>query len=287
MSHAAAAEIFARIIRDKTDVVMVFPTGFDGTSAMSSLEGHLVEADENMARFCIHPRFMNILPTGEGNGFPALLPIEINFMAHGRAEDGAPVQLLVRSNSRLLTVDHGPDGRPSHLVFRVEENFEARHARRHPRLEWKPEMRVNLRLGAIAALPATLHELRCFFETSLAAMKQHPQLVNISIGGACLTVPRILAQQEQEMGHGFLFVYSTATSEAHSKPRVLHCRQLGIRSDLSGDTDVALRLQFMAELDWARSTENLVWNDVSQTGSSAINGFFRLFPKGVNVWKKA
>ncbi len=252
---------------------------------MASLEGHLVEADENMARFCIHPRSLNVLPAEDENGFPALLPIEINFMASSRDEDGVPVQLLVRHNSRLLTVDYGADGRPSHLVFRVEKNFEARPARRHPRLDWKPEMRVNLRLGAIAALPATLHELRCFFETSLSAVKQHPQLINISIGGACLTVPRLLAQQGQEMGHGFLFVYSTAAT-AHSKPRVLHCRQLGTRSDLSDDNDVALRLQFMAELDWGKSTEKLVWNDVSQTGSSAINEFFRLFPKGINVWRK-
>lgn len=286
MSHAAAAEIFARVIRDKTNVVMVFPTGFDGASAMSSLEGHLVEADENMARFCIHPRFLKVLPVEQEDHFPALLPIEINFMATGRAENGSPVLLMVRSNSRLLTVDYGTDGRPSHLVFRTEENFAARPARRHARIAWKPEMHVNLRLGAITTLPATMSELRHFFETTLAAMKQQPQIVNISIGGACLAVPRLMAQQSQESENSYLFVFSTPGRDARSKPRLILCRQLGIRSDLSDEETVALRLQFISELDWGRSTEKLEWKDVSQTGSATINEFFRMFPKGINVWKK-
>lgn len=286
MPHAMGTEIFARIIREKTNVVMVFPSGFDGESAMSSLEGHIVEADSNIARFCIHPRFLKLLPRSGEKDFPALLPIELNFVTSGRAESGAPVLLLVRSNSRLLTVDYGQDGRPSLLEFRVEENFAARHARRHPRLEWSAEKHVDLRLGAVEKLPETLSDLRCFFESIRAGTKQQPRIVNISIGGACLMVPRHLVRQEQEMESDFLFVYSTLSSKAGGKPTVLHCRQLGIRPELGDEENVALRLQFMSELDWSKNAERLVWKDVSQAGSPSINEFFRLFPKGVNCWKK-
>lgn len=285
LSPPTTAELFAQIIREKTSVTLVFPAGFDGESRMCSMEGTIVENEGNMARFLIHPRYLPSISHDREQALPALLPVELNVITSVIVGTVAH-QILFRAAGALLTVDYGPDDKPSHFIFRVDDNLSFRRGRRHQRHAWKEHMRANLRLGNVPARPDTLYDLRQHLEHSLSGEDFRPQIVNISQGGICLTVPRAFAEQPGISPDGFLFVYTTASASEHKRPRIFLCRQAGVRPDLCDAETVALRLQFMQELDWSKSTEMLVWKDVSKTGSATINEFFRQFPKGLNMWKK-
>ena len=286
MVHPGGAEFFPQLIRDKTDVTLVFPKGFDSASRMVSMEGNIVEAEGNVARFCIHPRNLPLLPSDKGSALPALLPIELNFVTSLNREDGSSLVLLFRGTGKLLNTVCGARDTPTHFTLMLDDNLAVRRDRRHKRHDWKEGMYANAGLGNVAALPQTLNELRQPLESTLLGTHFRPEIVNISLGGICLIVPRDYAEQPDLVPDGFLFVCTTAKPGERKRPTVLLCRRVGERPDLAEDNRVALRLQFVKELDWSKSTDNLVWKDVSRTGSGAINEFFRQFPKGLNVWKK-
>lgn len=252
---------------------------------MRSMEGVIVDIESNVARFLVHSRYLPAISHEKAQAWPALLPVELNVITSVTVGSIAH-QILFRASGALLTVDYDRDDTPSHFIFRVDDNLSIRRGRRHQRHAWQEHMRANIRLDNVPVAPKTLHELRQHLEHSLTGADFRPQVVNISMGGICLTVPRAFAEQEAISPDGFLFVYTTATPSEHKRPRIFLCRQAGVRPDLENADTIALRLQFIQELDWAKSTETLAWQDVSKTGSATINEIFRQFPKGLNMWKK-
>lgn len=280
-----ATSLLPRLLAEKTLVILVFPEGLNGKSAPLSVEGEIVHADISIARFHIHEYSQSAVTIENEHAIPALMPCQFNFVTTLNKAGVDEVLLWFGGKANLLHVEYSPSGLPSHFLLKVGDDFAVRRARRHPRLDWQDNMHAVVGLDMVRALPKSRENLLQHLKTAFKETPARPQVVNLSMGGLCLNVPRLLVRQTQGLHDTYLFSYYSANPAKGKLPTVFLSRKLGVRQDISDYKSQAFRMQFLRELDWTQSGDTLVWKDISESGSESVNEFFDMVRTGI-VQKK-
>ena len=101
-------------------------------------------------------------------------------------------------------------------------------------------------------------------------------IVNISASGACLWVP-----DEPEIrcisGEPDILLYMIAKSDSSDNlPYVLLGKKLGYLRETQANS-LAVRVNFVYELDCEKSSSRLIWNKIAGNGSSRLRTYLRQY----------
>ncbi len=142
--------------------------------------------------------------------------------------------------------------------------------RKDKRLNWKDEYTNLLGLLVVSDPPANRQalraEIKAYYKTH---SERRPNLINLSAGGACLSVDADLARRALMAHELYLFFLAPAFAGQGEPPHIFMGKKVGTYRDAHERT-LALRMRFIYELDWDKSQFALHWADIEFSGSERL-----------------
>ena len=181
-----------------------------------------------------------------------------------------------KGEGRVLGVTRNAGGEVSQVHLLLASKCVVRRMRRDKRIEWNEHY---CRMSGVLHVPQTpeygcdlknmLHEHRC-------AVVGGTPIVNISASGACLWIP-----DEPEVkcisGEPDILLYMVAVSDSPTNlPYVFLGKKLGYMRETQGNF-LAVRVNFVYELDCEKSSSRLIWNKIAGNGSSRLRTYLRQY----------
>ena len=185
-------------------------------------------------------------------------------------------RLGYKGEGRVLDVIRNAGGEVSHVHLLLASKCVVRRMRRDKRIAWNERY---CRISGVLHVPRTpesgcdlknlLHGHRC---TAVAGTP----IVNISASGACLWVP-----DEPEIkcisGDPDILLYMISMSgSSDNLPYVFLGKKLGYMRETQANS-LAVRVNFVYELDCEKSSSRLIWNKIAGNGSSRLRTYLRQY----------
>ena len=268
---STSVNVLQQTLQQNALVTIILPGGYDGRSERVQLAGRFADIKDNVARFICETRDGQAVDKKfAGKRSPGSLISEIffNVMQPDGADGEEPVGYS--SQGDILQIELDPDGGPREIMLRVYRRFNTRRLRRDPRLRWEEGMQALVGLDIVNEPPADRTSLRFLLEETFRGADNKAGLINISAGGACLCVERQMATRGLNAHELYLFLFSPEPPKKNQLPYIFLCKKSGMLKGICQEERIALRLQFLQELDWALSQTTLQWNDIESTGSEAM-----------------
>lgn len=184
----------------------------------------------------------------------------------------------VNASARILSVEQDANGSLNAIVLRFNRNYTTRPLRKNKRYRWSKELTKLLRISLPINIPETKEELAALLLSDSKQNKNlaQPSLVDISAGGCCAFVSRELSQSTFATEKLYLFFFMTMRSEKNDHPYILLAKRLGYGDVDSKNNTIAVRMRFLAELDWS-SHQKIQWFDIRENGSPRLAQHLALF----------
>ena len=273
--RSASLLLMQELIENGTEITLTVQINREAFSFDLEIAGILTDLDSNIAMFrASDTSIAHYLHTSDGE---MAIPFNISFVLNVICIAGYPLPMLHRGHGHILAV-RLQDGE-LYLTIRLSPHFTTRAIRRHERLDWEPYMKASVGLKIISPIPKKRIFLRPVVDDILRETEHKPEIMNISAGGACLLVHRELASHSMAESSSYLMVFSPY-AERNKPPFIIQCRKSGIRPDSEVGLYVGLRLQFVRELDWKLSTEDLFWKNIIAYGSDTFGEVVEKFRNG-------
>ncbi|MCR5813933.1 MAG: hypothetical protein K6G15_05540 [Desulfovibrio sp.] len=184
----------------------------------------------------------------------------------------------VNASARIMSVVQDPKGRLSSLVLRFNRNYLTRPLRKNKRYRWNEAFTRLLRINLPINIPETKEELAELLRSDASQNKHFtpPSLVDISAGGCCAFMPRELSQTTFATEKLYLVFFMSMRSEKTDPPFIFLAKRLGYGDVDEKKNSIAVRMRFLAELDWS-SRQKIQWFDIREDGSSRLSKHLELF----------
>ena len=184
----------------------------------------------------------------------------------------------VNGSARILSVQKDTQGRLTSMMLRFNRNYITRPLRKNKRYRWSVEFTRLLRISLPTNVPETKEALADLLRSD-ASQNKHlaaPVLVDISAGGCCSYMARELSQSAYATEKLYLFFFMSMRSKKTDPPFIFIAKRLGF-GNMDAKTDsIAVRMRFLAELDWS-SSQKIQWFDIREDGSPRLAKHLALF----------
>lgn len=179
--------------------------------------------------------------------------------------------IRVEYEGRATILDRalGRNNLPKTLGLRVSLPSRVRRRRRHDRLCCRPGRVEAAGLVLVEAPPRRPQELARLLES--AAAQGAPELLNLSVSGACLLAGEAIRQKLMAAQERYLVSFRALTPEGPSRPLAFLGRKVGVFPRRDGPA--ALRIRFSEELLW--NGGELSWLNIERNGSAVLARLLR------------
>lgn len=200
--------------------------------------------------------------------FPADPACEYFFVLDGVRRPKGATRMEYSGKAFILDRMLMPNNLPGFLRLRFSLPSRIRPLRRHPRKSCSRGLEIIPGLVLVEKVPQNRSQLVGLLHRYYKSKNRpRPVLVNISAGGACVRTADQIAQRLMGTEESYLFFFFLKTAGREMKPWVFLGRKVGVSPGLDGG---GLRIQFMRELVWQSSSEELVWRDICSEGSEKL-----------------
>lgn len=185
-------------------------------------------------------------------------------------------RLGYRGEGRVLGVTKNGQGEVSQVHLLLGSKCFVRRMRRDKRIEWSEHYcRVSGALR-VSRTPEYGCDLKNLLQTHRGTGAAGTPIVNISASGACLWVP-----DEPEIksisGEPDILLYMIAAADAPNElPYIFLGKKLGYLREMQPNA-LAVRVNFVYELDCENPSNRLTWNKISGSGSSRLRTYLRRY----------
>lgn len=263
--------LIQHLIDNGVEITLSIQTGSEIFPELE-LAGVLTNLDGNSVTFKAFEPDMGVYIPHTEPGVAILF--EFSFVLNIVCMAGYPLPILHHGHGQIHGVHRDEEGLT--LTIWLSPHFTTRAIRRHERLDWQPYMKATIGLRIVSPLPKKRIFLRPIVDAILRDEENRPEIMNISAGGACLLVHRELASHSMAESSSFLMIFSPFAAHG-TPPHIIQCRKSGIRPDSEIGPFVGLRLQFVREIDWEKSADDLVWRNILAYGSEAFGAMVEQF----------
>lgn len=179
--------------------------------------------------------------------------------------------IRVEYEGRATILDRalGRNNLPKALELRVSLPSRIRRRRRHDRIPCRPGRVEGAGLVLVEAPPRRPQDLARLLEA--AAAQGAPQLLNLSVSGACLLAGEAIRQKLMAAQERYLVAFTPLTPARTPRPLAFLGRKVGVYPRPGGRA--ALRIRFSEELDW--NGDELRWLNIERNGSAMLARLLR------------
>ena len=183
--------------------------------------------------------------------------------------------IRVEYEGRATILDRalGRNNLPRTLGLRVSLPSRIRRRRRHDRIGCRPGRIEGAGLVLVEAPPRRAQDLARLLESEAA--HDAPQLLNLSVSGACLLAGEAIRQKLMAAQERYLVSFMPVTPERLARPLAFLGRKVGVFP--RSDGPAALRIRFSEELQWAG--DELRWMNIERNGSAILARLLRHWEK--------
>lgn len=155
----------------------------------------------------------------------------------------------------------GPGGELVYLGMRFSRHVTVRQLRNGKRIPWRDEYSRVASILLAPDRPNTCNDLRTILGTYNHDNAPHTRIIDVSEGGACVSMPEVLAMPSYGGDATYLFFLQPSIVPATAPPFVFLAKRAGFGKTVNGN-GVAVRLRFQEELDWNARRTRLHWINV-------------------------
>lgn len=272
--RSASLLLIEELIDNGVEITLLIQTGSEIFPELE-MTGVLTKLDSNLATFKpSEPGLGVYIPHFEPG---ETIPFEYSFVLNILCLAGYPMPILHHGRGQILDICRDP--LDFSLTIWLSPHYTTRAIRRHERLEWEPHMKATVGIRIVSPMPKKRILLRPIVDAILHEEEHKPEVMNIAAGGACLLVHRDLASHSMAESANFLMVFSPYAARG-IPPHIIQCRKSGIRPNSEIGAYVGLRLQFVREIDWEKSADDLVWRTILASGSESFGEMVEKFRDG-------
>lgn len=217
--------------------------------------------------------------TLENQEIPSLYP-NCEYVAILSTNVAGRVQLVEYSGTgRILKLVNGSSGVPTQLQAHFSLPGKVRPLRRHPRqncANWQDVIPgLALSTNDIHNRPQLLSFMKKYFRQK---KRSALSLINISPGGVCLRTDDAIARKLMNASDRYLFFFFLKSPLEEKIPWVFLGRKAGAFR-IADSMDNGLRIQFMQELQWQNSVNDLCWSNIAALGSDNLQRMLEQSPQ--------
>ncbi|MDY0260077.1 MAG: hypothetical protein RBR41_10495 [Desulfovibrio sp.] len=185
-------------------------------------------------------------------------------------------RLGYKGEGRVLGVTRNVGGEVSQVRLLLASKCVVRRMRRDIRIEWNEHYCRMSGVLHVTRAPEFGCDLKNLLQEHRGTAVDGTPIVNISAGGARLWVP-----DEPEIkcisGEPDILLYMIAKSDSSDNlPYVLLGKKLGYLRETQANS-LAVRVNFVYELDCEKSSNRLTWNKIAGNGSSRLRTYLRQY----------
>ncbi|MBQ7618200.1 MAG: hypothetical protein IJS50_04935 [Desulfovibrio sp.] len=275
MWRPSSLPVLEKVQQKHVPVTLHLSHGFNGRSLAQQLKGTITTLTDSSFTYVITDQ-QTVPTTGPVKASQGSIVADLYFTLMVDKSDGSSEPIGYSGEVVVLKTIEGLDAQPVSVLLKVPHVFKTRRMRRDERYDWSKEIPATLGFDVVDFPPQNRLELKTILERCAENNKRFLfSPLNISAGGMCLLInPAVVRANPSSLYFFLLSLKPDSTKNA--VPFFLLCKRLGLHYMQNSTKADGIRMQFVYELDWSSSQQQLKWTNIEKTGSSGLRSMLAI-----------